>query len=1573
MQRTSLTTKITLALALMAGQALHGQLTSAYFQAVTNLSPAGYWPLNETVEPPPPFSFNNTAANLGTLGAQANAYYGAWYQPSNTTWYLTNNIVHAPAVTASIDGSVGMLCQKVAGQYVILPRASNGVVNTNLTLTPPFTIEAWVNLGTVTNSLLDIVSEGGYVTVNYGGPTNNPYNGGLGLGFAGVELATYNNEFFFACNGTNAESKAHELDGPANLTTNVWHHVVATFNGTTEQLWVNGVSGSPKNVTAQYYDPHPSAPLMIGGGGEPAATYGNDLAGTIDDVAIYPEVLPLTSISNHFQAAYGTNATYNTYVSAVLADNPSFYYRLNDAVVQTNAGYPSNTFPVATNYGSVSGANGLYQPGTTPGAAGPGYVGFGGASKSVAINGWFGGVDVGSGNLPAALNPTGTSPMTLVTWFQGNIADAPGRFQEMVGHGDSSYRLAMGQVSGENHFNPGPGPELQFTTAAGTATNGWAFNDGNWHMVAGVTDGTNEYMYLDGMLAQSNSNALGINIVGNTNDLLLGGDCEYTYASWGSPNTIRNFDGQIAHVAFWTNAISAAGVQSLFNAAGVPPSIGVQPVGATNNQGANLTVAAQVRGSQPISYQWYTTNGAPVAGQTNVSLTYAPVTTNAIGSYYLVATSPYGAVTSSVAQVFVYGSPAVVTESQSSIDVYAGSNPSFFVTVTGAQPITYQWLSNGVPIASATNNTYTLSDAQSGASYTCEVTNGVGTLLVGPFTLTILADPTAPYPATVLADHPLAFWRLDESSGTIANDYVGGNDGTYTNVALAFSPPYDPTSDPTEGDAPGFGILTTNNSYVGWIPTNVNFAAPTNVNGEFSVECWLQEALVFDDNGIVSLGYGNGGEEFALDCGGSDPAHNLRFYVRNAGGATAGAVSTFNPQSDGKWHHAVGVCDEANGHVYLYIDGTNANSAAITSKSGVLTSTQSLTIGARQEALGSQYDNQFIGQIDEVAVYNYALTPAQVSAHYFSSGIAPIIQATPANETTNVGSTASFSVAATGTPTLYYMWYDPNNNLISTNATLNISNVQASAQGQYMVVVSNYYGSATGYVYLQVVLGPPQIAQDISPLMQTVNLYAGLDNVTFNVVASGSVPFSYQWYEDGNTISGATNSSYSFIASPGTNTYYVTVTNAYTASQAGGVPATSSTATVIGVGAPQLNPTNYSYRALISFPGYQGYPLTNFPALISISPSTVEGLNYSQFAPNGSDLRFTDATGTNLLPYEIDEWDDSGTSSAWVLIPLLNGTNIWAYWGDSADTNVAAGSTNVWLDAGYQIVYHLKESGFPYADSTGQYPATNGVAPTVTTGVIGHAQLFNGSSDFITPGAVTLSNQFTTYAWFYVEPTAANIQTIWCNAKGGYGNNGFSLFVNSYNTEDGDIHYDSGNDAGSGADPNTGAGTVSVGQWHFITATWDVLNSVGNVYLDGKFVQQGGVVSSLGLTNQLNLGAFLDPVFYFTGPLDEARVQYGIATTNWVVATYQNMADPSAFVSFSSVNLQPPLSITSLSNMYVLSWPTNDGTFTLESTTNLTPPAVWAPVSGSPVITNGLYEQIVQPVNRNTFYRLQGQ
>lgn len=1560
-----------------------------YSNAVMNLNPAAYWPLNETAQPPQ--ILNLIATNSGSTGPAGNGYYGGWYQQSGNQWYLTNNIAME---SGPISGDQALNCQKTQGQYIIMPRRTNGVANAAVTITEPFSVEAWVNMGTISSGLLSIVSEGGESTMNIGGPNpTNQFYGGPSSGWDGFTLGCYQNFFFFNCYVTNGVGyKAHELDSPHTLQVGQWVHVVCTLNNGVETMYTNGVQAGntvtiPANGKGLTYVVDPTSPLIIGAGPVEPVSYGNAFWGGLAEVAIYNQALSSTRVLAHFQA----DTSVSSYTNAVLADSPTIYLRMNDSQIQTNAGYPSASFPVATNYGTLgAAASAVYQPGTTPGVAGPPYAGFGSNSKSVAINGWLGAVDVGNSNLPSSLNPTGAVPMTVVAWYQTGPADNPARFQEIVGHSDSSYRLSLGQntPTGENHFNAGPGPELQFTTAAQVITNNFAFNDGNWHMVAGVSDGTNEFLYLDSALALTASNPAGINIVGTPDDLLLGGDPQYTYPTWGGPpNSIRTLDGNIAQVSYFTNALSAAQIQSLFNAAGVPPYIGQEPVSSvTANQGQTVTVTTGIRGSS-VMYQWYGTNGVAISGQTNSSLSFNPAAATNSGSYYLIASSAYGSVTSSVVNVTVYGPPVITAQSLSQLEIFSNSSPVLYVTASGVTP-QYQWSVGGTAIPGATNSTYIVSNIATNSVYGCTITNALGTNYITPIAITVLADPTAPYPSQVLANGPLSYYRLDEPNGVnTAYDYVGGLNAAYTNTSgyqglPGYTSQNSVNSDPSETSV-YFGAASTANSMANDLAPYPNFSTPNGSNAEFSVEAWVQQtgfSASNPGNCIVGLGYGNGGEQFVLDTG-ATAAGDLRFFVRNAAGTVSAASSTKLINSDGLWHHVVGVCDEAGGHVYLYLDGSLLASGTIAPGSGILASTMPMTIGARESSNFSpaNYDFQFFGLIDDVSVYNKALSASQVAADYYSAGFAPTsVQVQPSNLTTNQSATAIFTaVVQGGTQPLGYQWSGPSGTIPwGTNATLALTNVQPSQAGTYSVTVGNLYGSVTGSGTLTVTEAP-QIVQDIQPT--NIVTYVAYP-VTLSFQASGTPPLHYQWYQDGSNIAGATNSTYSFGALLGTNSYYCTVTNIYSA----GTPTVSSTATVVGVvGLSSLTPTNFNSRLKIAFSGYtNSETLQYFPALVRLSTNLV-GFSYSEFAGNnGSDLRFADSTGSNQLPYEVDQWNDSnGVSSIWVQVPALSGgTNnfIWAYWGNPNNTTAPAYTTNssVWEPAsflgvpGYDVVYHLKESGFPYEDSTTNYPALAGSAPTPVQGIVGYAERFNGSGNYLDAGSVNLGNQFTESAWVNLAPTEVNIQGVWCNGPGGYSTAEAVLFINDYyngtgNPADGALLF--GTD---GAQPETATGLVTPNQWHLVTAA--VNRNLGTIqfYVDGtpeplSGSGSGGVTTDFPTNNDMNLGRFTGGSFPFNGLIDEARIHSGIDDSNWVWADYMTVANNSTFSTYSTVTntivLPITLTIHVSGNNAILTWPAG----TLQSASQLNGPYINVTGATSPY-TNTLS-------GAQQFYRVQAQ
>ncbi|HWD92495.1 MAG TPA: DUF2341 domain-containing protein [Verrucomicrobiae bacterium] len=1577
---------VSLGSAVLALAAALPTLAQSYSNAVMSLNPVAYWPLNETVQPP--FGAY-IATNIGTAGAAGNGYYQTWFQPlktgTNVIYYQTNNVQHIPGPIG--DGDMALNCTRSAagaGGYVVFPRTTNGVVNSAVSLVPPFSIEFWCMPSSNLSQVMSIINEG-----------RVPEQQGANLNFStnetGFGIGQFGNNFYFATwSGSGQDSTKAELDTP--LTTNVWQHMVITFDGTNQVWYKNGVKtknavipASKGNALGQLYLPNLTAPLLIGtgsiiGSGNGASEY----SGAIDDVAIYTNLLDPGAIANHYAAATATDSTYQ---NTVLADNPTIYVRLGEPAYPIS-NYPDpSTYPVATNYGVIGASgNGFYQPGTTPGVAGPAFAGFGGAaSRAVAINGFSGAVDVGAGNLPAELNPTGKAPVTVTGWFQGNPADALSRFQAIASHNANSWRIAMDHTANNVRFNPGNNPELQFANVTDAVTNGFLVNDGNWHFVTGVSDGTNDYLYIDGLLAKSGT-GVG-NIVGTNGDALLGGDPGNLVPIFNGSATSqpRYFDGQIAQIAFFTNALSGPQIQQLYSVAGVQPFFIVSPKSTTNNAGANVTLSSSAHGSPPLFYQWYQ-DGTAVAGQTNAVLSYTPAGTNNSGNYVVVITNNYGAVTSSVVTLFLFGPPVIQQQSLSDVQVFAGTSPTLRVTAVGAQPIFYQWSLGGTPIPNATNSTYTIANIQAGGTYTCTLTNSVGssTTTFSPVTVTVVPAPTAPYPTAVLASGPMAYYRLDEGpddgqgdNGVTAYDKAGGLNGVYTNAFLD-QPGYSVASDAGDsavefGDYPQQNPV---NDFMGNVPTYLNFGTPTG-NAQFTVEAWIFEYLFNPQrltsgfgNSILAVGYGNGGEQFVLDTGGSS-AGTLRFFVRNAAGTSFGANSSYVPAQDNKWHHVVGVCDEAGGQIRLYMDGVLMANTAIPPGSGLLSSTMPFTVGARESSNFQTVSNdfQFLGKIDEVAVYNRALSAAEIQNHYFAAGIEPVItQVSPQTWTTNLSASVTFTATVSGTAPLAYQWLDPNFQPLAdqTNSTLTLSNLQVSQTGQYTLQVTNPYGSASTNVNLTVNQGPPVVTSDLSPLNQTV--FAG-SALSYSVGISGTPPLFYQWFQDGVAVTDATNSSYGFAALLGSHTYFVSVTNA----QSGGTPTVSSTATVVGMATTTLNPSDYSDRMKITFSGYnRSETLQDFPVLVKLNTG-ISGFDYSHFASGtGGDLRFTDSGGTRVIPSEIDEWNLNGTSTIWVQMPALTGNNdfIWAYWGNPSDTTAPVG-TNVWVPQSfenlpaYQVVYHLKEGAFPFVDSTLQHTATNGVAPGQTTGIVGTAGNFDGT-DWLEAGTNDTGDAFTLSAWVNIPTATSDIQTLWDTAAGGFAMPGFALFVNTYQVSDQKIDFATGNGgvgAAGGNETTTAAGAVPFGSWHLVSAAVNRTNGTVQLYVDGNNMGSGTQIKTdFPTLKDLYLGQFANGGFDFHGAMDEARIRSGVSSSNWVWASWATVAQNSSLESYSTVTSTVPNPITvqfqiSGGNL-VLSGSAGaayaNKTYHVLSSTNVALPlAQWTPAAASTFDNNG--------------------
>lgn len=166
---------------------------------------------------------------------------------------------------------------------------------------------------------------------------------------------------------------------------------------------------------------------------------------------------------------------------------------------------------------------------------------------------------------------------------------------------------------------------------------------------------------------------------------------------------------------------------------------------------------------------------------------------------------------------------------------------------------------------------------------------------------------------------------------------------------------------------------------------SINMGNPANLNfgtGPFSLEAWFNwngGGGTSANNIIRKSNYGPGaGSGYWLRVG----AGKLEFSVGATTQAEGQTIITA-PISVGVWHHAVGVKD-ASGSVKLYVDGESRGTILRQAPSTESTSGASFMIGAWD---GFGISEFFYGLIDEVAVYNRALSASEVQA-IFNAGSA---------------------------------------------------------------------------------------------------------------------------------------------------------------------------------------------------------------------------------------------------------------------------------------------------------------------------------------------------------------------------------------------------------------------------------------------------------------------------------------------------------------------------------------------------------------------------------------------------------
>ncbi len=193
--------------------------------------------------------------------------------------------------------------------------------------------------------------------------------------------------------------------------------------------------------------------------------------------------------------------------------------------------------------------------------------------------------------------------------------------------------------------------------------------------------------------------------------------------------------------------------------------------------------------------------------------------------------------------------------------------------------------------------------------------------------------------------------------------------------------------------------------------------------------------------------------------------------------------------------------------------------------------------------------------------------------------VAPAILTAPVSQSVVSGTTVTFAVSVSGTPTPTFQWLKNNSGIDSaTGTTLTLPNVQLSDAGQYSVTVSNSQGTITSPAAALTVTQAAFAPVFSAPLVsETVAVGA---TAVFTAPAIGAPSPTYTWLLNGQTIPGAISST-------------LLIPNA-TAANAGAYTAIAKNS--LGIAS---SPTAALVVASTNDPGH----LTNLSVLTDLSPS----------------------------------------------------------------------------------------------------------------------------------------------------------------------------------------------------------------------------------------------------------------------------------------------------------------------------------------------------------------------------------
>jgi len=241
-----------------------------------------------------------------------------------------------------------------------------------------------------------------------------------------------------------------------------------------------------------------------------------------------------------------------------------------------------------------------------------------------------------------------------------------------------------------------------------------------------------------------------------------------------------------------------------------------------------------------------------------------------------------------------------------------------------------------------------------------------------------------------ITDGLVGYWNLDSTAGSTVSDVSGNGNTGIVNGGGTW----------TNGKINGAFKSDGNTSYI-LVPDSPS----TNVTGaQISVSFWVYlNSTTGRNTNIIQKYSNNGGYVVSLSS-----SSYLEFYIYNG---TNYVIAGTSEISAGRWMHVVGMYDSTSG-IKLYIDGVLKNSHTA---NGTINSSAGGNLYMARKGWNGVNDNYLDGSIDDVRIYNRALSVAEITDIYNYIGVAIPPVTPPVTPTTCTSFTYSvWSICSSG-------------------------------------------------------------------------------------------------------------------------------------------------------------------------------------------------------------------------------------------------------------------------------------------------------------------------------------------------------------------------------------------------------------------------------------------------------------------------------------------------------------------------------------------------------------------------------